>query len=120
MNILKKNTFSKNTMLTPEITKQIKELIPQYRVMLFMKWTPEEPQCWFSANAAAMLVEAGIYFESFDIYSDEAIRQGLKEYSSWPTFPQLYIDGELIGWLDIMIEMFEAEEFETIKKEKEL
>ena len=85
-----------------------------------MKWTPEEPACGFSANAAAILVEAGIYFESFDIYSDEDIRQWLKEYSSWPTFPQLYIDGELIGGVDIMKEMYEEWEFEEVKNNKEL
>lgn len=85
-----------------------------------MKGTPESPQCWFSTNMIAMLVEAGIYFESFDVYSDEEIRQWLKEYSLWPTFPQLYIDGELIWGVDIMSEMYEAGEFKEIKKQKEL
>ena len=107
-------------MLTPELKSEIEKLISQYRVMLFMKWTPEEPACGFSANAAAILVEAGIYFESFDIYSDEDIRQWLKEYSSWPTFPQLYIDGELIGGVDIMKEMYEEWEFEEVKNKKGL
>lgn len=85
-----------------------------------MKWTPEVPQCGFSANAAAILVESGIYFESFDVYSDEEIRQWMKDYSSWPTFPQLYIDEELIGGVDIMMEMFEAWEFTELKAEKKL
>lgn len=67
-----------------------------------------------------MLVESGIYFESFDIYSDEDIRQGIKEYSSWPTFPQLYIDKQLIGGVDIMMDMFEAGEFTELKTEKKL
>jgi len=107
-------------MLTPELTERIKTLIWQYRVMLFMKWTPEDPQCWFSTNAAAMLVESWIYFESFDIYSDEDIRQWLKEYSSWPTFPQLYIDGELIWGVDIMSEMYDSWEFNELNKEKKL
>lgn len=107
-------------MLNPETKEKIKKLISQYRVMLFMKWTPEEPQCGFSANAAAILVESGIYFESFDVYSDEEIRQWMKDYSSWPTFPQLYIDEELIGWVDIMMEMFEAGEFAELKTEKKL
>ena len=107
-------------MLTPELTKRIVTLISQYKVMLFMKWTPESPQCGFSANAVAMLVESDIYFETFDIYSDEEIRQWLKEYSSWPTFPQLYIDGELIGWVDIMMEMFENKEFKALKSEKNI
>lgn len=107
-------------MITPELEQRIKTLVSQYRVMLFMKGTPEAPACWFSANAVAMFVESGIYFESFDIYSDEEIRQGLKEYSSWPTFPQLYIDGELIWWVDIMIEMYEAWELQEIKTQKDL
>lgn len=88
--------------------------------MLFMKGTPESPACGFSANAAAMLIESGIYFESFDIYSDEDIRQGMKEYSSWPTFPQLYINGELIGWVDILSEMFESWELRELKIKNEL
>jgi len=102
------------------LKQRIESLISQYKVMLFMKWTPEAPACWFSANAAAMLVESGIYFESFDIYSDEDIRQGLKEHSQWPTFPQLYIDGELIWGVDIMSEMYEAWEFEELKNKKDL
>jgi len=106
--------------MNPELKNTIQSLIAQYRVMLFMKWTPEDPACWFSANAVAILVESGIYFESFDIYSDEEIRQWLKEYSSWPTFPQLYIDGELIGGVDIMSEMYEEWEFNDIKKQKDL
>jgi Grx4 family monothiol glutaredoxin len=107
-------------MLTPELAQKIKSLISQYRVMLFMKGTPESPQCGFSANAVALLVEGGIYFESFDIYSDEEIRQWLKEYSNWPTYPQLYIDGELIWGIDIMMEMFESWELEALKQENTL
>jgi glutaredoxin-related protein len=60
--------------------------------MLFMKGTPEMPECGFSAKAVELLIESDIYFESFDIYSDEEVRQGLKEYKSWPTYPQLYIN----------------------------
>lgn len=106
--------------MNAELQTRIGKLISQYRVMLFMKWTPEAPACWFSANAASMLIESWIYFESFDIYSDEDIRQGMKEYSSWPTYPQLYIDGELIWGVDIISEMYESWEFLEIKKEKNL
>ena len=106
--------------MNTELTQKIKTLISQYRVMLFMKGTPESPSCWFSANTVAMLIESGIYFESFDVYSDEEIRQWIKEYSSWPTFPQLYIDGELIGWVDIISEMYESGELQELKTEKEL
>lgn len=103
-----------------ELESRIKKIIESYRVMLFMKGTPEEPQCGFSATAVWILVESEIYFESFDIYSDEDIRQWIKIYSSWPTFPQLYIDGELIWGVDILREMYESGELEELKKEKEL
>ncbi len=106
--------------LTPELTQKIQNLISQYKVMLFMKGTPEKPACGFSETAVALLVDSDIYFESFDIYSDEIIRQGLKEYSSWPTFPQLYIDGQLIGGVDILMDMYETGELETLKEEKGL
>jgi monothiol glutaredoxin len=85
-----------------------------------MKWIPELPACWFSASAVALLVDNDIYFESFDIYGDEEIRQWVKEYSSWPTYPQLYIDGELIGGVDIMMEMHESGELSELKKQKNL
>jgi Grx4 family monothiol glutaredoxin len=75
---------------------KLDDLINQSKVVLFMKGNPEEPMCGFSATAVAILVESGIYFESFDILLDEDVRQGLKEYKNWPTFPQLYIEGELI------------------------
>jgi len=106
--------------MNTELKAKIEKLISQYRVMLFMKWTPENPQCGFSANTVAILVESGIYFESFDVYSDEEVRQWIKKYSSWPTFPQLYIDGELIWWIDIISEMYETWELSELKKEKDL
>ena len=86
-------------------------------IILFMKGTKEMPMCGFSAQAVEMLIDNGIYFESFDIYSDEEVRQGLKEYKNWPTYPQLYVNWELIGGLDIMQEMQEAGEFDDLKKE---
>ena len=90
-------------------------LISQSKVVLFMKWSPEEPMCGFSSTAVAILVESGVYFESVDILLDEEVRQWLKEYKNWPTFPQLYIDGELIGGVDIMQEMYDDGEFEQYK-----
>lgn len=103
-------------MITQELQQKLDTLINQYKVMLFMKWSPEMPMCGFSAQTVEMLIDNGIYFESFDIYSDEEVRQGLKEYKNWPTYPQLYIHWELIGGLDIMQEMLEAGEFEELKK----
>ena len=102
--------------MTEELKKRLDEIIGQYKVMLFMKWSPEIPECGFSARACEILIESWIYFETFNIYADEEVRQGLKEYKSWPTFPQLYINWELIGWVDIMNEMYEEWEFEEIKK----
>jgi Grx4 family monothiol glutaredoxin len=107
-------------MLDPELKLKIVDIISRYRVMLFMKWTPELPACWFSASAVALLIDNDIYFESFDIYSDEEIRQWIKLYSSWPTFPQLYIDGELIWWIDILQEMNESWELKELKIEKKI
>jgi len=107
-------------MLTPELQKRIDKIISDNKVVLFMKGTPENPECWFSANAVSMLVESDMYFESFDIYTDEEVRQWLKEYKKWPTYPQLYIEGELIGGVDIMMEMFESWELAELKKSKNI
>lgn len=107
-------------MMIPEIQERLDTLISQYRVMLFMKGIPESPACGFSANAVAMLVDSDIYFESFDIYSDEEIRQWLKEYKNWPTYPQVYIDWELIGWVDILTEMYESWELKELKEKRGL
>lgn len=73
--------------------------------MLFMKGTPAEPKCGFSRQSVELLNSIQIPFSTFNILSDEIVRQGLKEYSQWPTFPQLYAGGELVGGLDIMKEM---------------
>ena len=72
------------------------------RVMLFMKGNPSMPQCGFSAAVVGMLKEIGAPFGSFNILADGELREGLKEYSSWPTFPQLYVDGKLVGGADIV------------------
>lgn len=83
----------------------LKKLINQAQVMLFMKGNAENPQCGFSRQAIALLKELKAEFGTFDIFTDEKVRQDLKTYSNWPTYPQLYINGELIGGLDIMKEM---------------
>ena len=79
--------------------------------MLFMKGNPAAPRCGFSNKTVALLNEQGVKFESFDILSDNMVREGLKKYSNWPTYPQLYVKGELIGGLDIMKEMVESGDF---------
>lgn len=101
-------------MLTPELTKRLDDIIAQSKVVLFMKWEPEAPACGFSARAVEILLENDIAFSSFDIYSDEEVRQGLKVYKNWPTYPQLYIDGKLMGGVDIMEEMNDTGELKNI------
>ena len=86
---------------------RLKELINSNRVMLFMKGLPSSPRCGFSRQIVALLESEGVSYGSFDILTDEEVRQGLKTYSDWPTFPQLYVGGELIGGLDIVEEMKE-------------
>lgn len=96
------------------VRKKIEEILNQDRVVLFMKGTPQFPQCGFSARAVAILNELGAKYHSFNVFDDEDIRQGIKEYSNWPTIPQLYVDKKLIGGSDIMMEMFESGEFKEL------
>eukprot|EP00978_Attheya_sp_CCMP212_P014643 scaffold37445_cov46-Attheya_sp.AAC.3 len=91
---------------------RIKKLIHQNRIMLFMKGIPSAPQCGFSRQIVALL--GTVPFDSFNILQDEEVRQGLKEYSDWPTYPQLYVDGELVGGLDIVKEMAENDELNDL------
>lgn len=93
------------TATTGSLEDQLRALVNRAPVMLFMKGTPDAPQCGFSNRIVALLRTTGVPFETFDILSDENVRQGLKVYSNWPTFPQLYAAGELLGGLDIAIEM---------------
>ncbi len=85
-----------------QLRNRIAETISRDRVMLFMKGSPSMPQCGFSAAVVGILKQVGVPFGSFNILADQDIREGLKEYSSWPTFPQLYVDGKLIGGADIV------------------
>ena len=85
-------------------------------VFLFMKGVPEQPQCGFSANTVAMLETIGVPYGTFDILSDESIRAAAKQHASWPTFPQLWVGGEFIGGNDIMMEMYQTGELETLVK----
>jgi Grx4 family monothiol glutaredoxin len=85
-----------------ELNKRLSELVEAAPVMLFMKGTPSAPQCGFSRQTVALLRERSIRYGFFNILADDEVRQGLKEFSDWPTFPQLYADGELIGGLDIV------------------
>ena len=93
---------------------RIAELVKSNDVMLFMKGTPLFPQCGFSSRAIAILERLGTPFETVDVLQDPDIRQGIKEYSEWPTVPQLYVRGEFVGGSDIMMEMFESGELQQL------
>nr|XP_056705489.1 glutaredoxin-3 [Euleptes europaea] len=97
-----------------DLNTRLKKLISAAPCMLFMKGTPQEPRCGFSRQIVEILNKNNIVFSSFDIFSDEEVRQGLKIYSSWPTYPQLYVAGELIGGLDIVKELEASGELDTI------
>ena len=100
-----------------DATKQkIEKDVKGNKVFLYMKGTPESPQCGFSARVVDILKQRGASFSSFNILSDEKIRQGVKEYSDWPTFPQLYINGELIGGCDVVTELDETGELGNLLK----
>ena len=87
-------------------------------VLLFMKGTPTFPQCGFSGQTVAALKSIGQPFSYVNIFDDEEIRQGLKTYSNWPTFPQLYVNGELVGGCDIVIEMYHSGELKELLEEE--
>lgn len=93
---------------------KLHELVNSKKIMLFMKGSPEEPRCGFSRKVVNVLKEQGVEFGSFDILSDETIRQGMKTFSNWPTFPQLYVEGELLGGCDIVLEMNENGELKEV------
>lgn len=87
-------------------------------VVLFMKGSPLFPQCGFSSRAVAILEHCGVEFASVDVLQDQEVRQGVKDYSDWPTVPQLYVKGEFVGGSDIMMEMYEAGELQQLLQEK--
>jgi len=90
-----------------DIRDKISQVIEENAVMLFMKGSPDFPQCGFSGRAVQILEACGVEFGSADVLMDQELREGIKEYSNWPTIPQLYIKGELIGGSDIMMEMYQ-------------
>ena len=93
----------------------IKKQVTGNRVVLYMKGTPDFPQCGFSANAVGILKACGVdQFFSVNVLEDPAIRQGIKEYANWPTIPQLYVNGEFVGGSDIMTEMYRTGELKKL------
>ena len=95
---------------------RIDQMVKGAKVMLFMKGTPDFPQCGFSMRAVNILRTLGASFESFNVLADPAVREGIKAYADWPTIPQLYIDGEFVGGSDIMMEMFEDGSLQDLVK----
>ena len=93
---------------------RIDEIVKNNAVVLFMKGTPLFPQCGFSSRAITILEHLDVPFESVDVLQDPEIRNGIKEYSDWPTIPQLYVKGEFVGGSDIMMEMFESGELQQL------
>jgi len=97
---------------------RIKSDIAANEVVLYMKGTPVFPQCGFSAAVVQVLTHLGVKFKGIDVLQDPALRQGIKEFSSWPTIPQLYVKGELIGGCDIVREMFQTGELQQVLSDK--
>lgn len=95
-----------------EVQERIKQTVESDGVVLFMKGSPDFPQCGFSGRAVQVLRACNTEFSSVDVLADDDIRQGIKQYSSWPTIPQLYINGEFIGGSDIILEMYEKGELQ--------
>jgi monothiol glutaredoxin len=100
------------------VIDRIKQDIADNPVVLFMKGTPVFPQCGFSAAVVQILSHLGVKFKGIDVLADPEIRQGIKEFSSWPTIPQLYVKGEFVGGCDIVREMFETGELSDVLKGK--
>jgi monothiol glutaredoxin len=93
---------------------RISDIVSKNDVVLFMKGTPLFPQCGFSSRAIAILDRLGSPYETVDVLQDPEIRAGIKDYSDWPTIPQLYVRGEFVGGSDIMMEMFESGELQEL------
>ena len=94
--------------MNPETKERIESLINVNKIMIFMKGNKLMPQCGFSNNVVQILNVLGVPFETFDVLSDPEIRQGIKEYSNWPTIPQVYLNGEFLGGSDILIELYNS------------
>jgi monothiol glutaredoxin len=103
-----------------DVALRIDEIVRNNDVVLFMKGSALFPQCGFSSRAVSILDHLGVPFESVDVLQDPEIRAGIKDYSDWPTVPQLYVKGEFVGGSDIMMEMFEAGELQQLIDEKQV
>jgi monothiol glutaredoxin len=100
--------------MTPEIQERIDNLVTQNKIMVFMKGNKLMPQCGFSNNVVQILNTLGVPFETVDVLADSDIRQGIKEYSTWPTIPQVYVNGQFVGGSDILIELYQSGELQQM------
>ena len=101
-----------------DVNSRIEEQLKSHDILLYMKGTPDFPQCGFSGQTVAALNAVGKPYSTVNILQDQEIREGLKVYSSWPTFPQLYVNGELIGGSDIVVEMYHSGELQKLLGEE--
>ncbi|MGC6404053.1 MAG: Grx4 family monothiol glutaredoxin [Candidatus Comchoanobacterales bacterium] len=114
MHALSIQTSSKPSQSKQTIETTIQNYITQDAVVLFMKGTPDAPMCGFSSVVAQVLKSMNVPFQSYNVLEDDALRQGIKTFSNWPTIPQLYIRGEFVGGCDIVKEMYQSGELETV------
>ena len=103
-----------------DVNKKIKSIIDSNNIVLFMKGTPESPQCGFAMAVTNILKHLKVNFQSINVLESNDIRQGIKDFTDWPTIPQLYIKGEFIGGCDIIKEMFEKGELKKLLENKSL
>ncbi|NJR64150.1 MAG: Grx4 family monothiol glutaredoxin [Leptolyngbyaceae cyanobacterium CRU_2_3] len=100
--------------MTPDAQQRIENLVQSNKIMVFMKGNKLMPQCGFSNNVVQILNVLGVPYETCDVLSDPEIRQGIKEYSNWPTIPQVYVNGEFLGGSDILIELYQKGELQQM------
>jgi monothiol glutaredoxin len=100
--------------MTPEIKEQIEQIINSHKIVVFMKGSKLMPQCGFSNNVVQILNVLGVPYETVDILQNPEIREGIKEYSNWPTIPQIYMNGEFVGGSDIAIELYQSGELQQM------
>lgn len=97
-----------------DVQERIKQQVAEHGILLYMKGSPDFPQCGFSARAVQALIACGAEFAYVNVLEDQEIREGIKQFSNWPTIPQLYVNGEFIGGCDIMVEMYESGELKKL------
>ena len=100
--------------MTPELKERLDKLVKDNKILVFMKGSKLMPQCGFSNNVVQILNSMGVPYETIDVLADWEIRQGIKEYSNWPTIPQVYINGQFVGGSDIMIELYQKGELQEV------